>query len=101
MAIIHYQPADEHDEQSRPTDTHKRTPTLIFTHAEVEARSGSGDCLDAITIDVVQPDGSKARFFLSVDLNNQNRARLHVATNKGTCGRIPNSTRKSVTGDWR
>jgi len=65
-------------------DTRKLTPILSFTREAIEDKSGGGDHMDAIEIEVVdQQTGKKTRFFVDLFLT-RGRVCLHTATNVGT-----------------
>lgn len=93
--LINYYPAESKDEVSVAISP-QTVATITINYPEVSAKSGGGDHLDVVRIDVQGEDRTVGRFWVDVHLNNQGRPVLHIATNVG------NETRtKKLVGSWR
>ena len=72
-------------------------PVLTIPHAAIAAKSGGGDHLDVMRIDIQGEDGrSVGKFWVDVFLNKQGRPVLHIATNVGD-----GTNTKRLVGSWR
>ena len=95
--ILQFIKAETKEETVVTLDAKNIEPIITIPHATISEKSGGGDHLDAVRIDIKGDDGrSVGKFWVDVFLNNQGRPVLHIATNVG------NSTNtKQLVGSWR
>ena len=95
--ILQFIDAQTKEEQTVTLDKNEIEPILTIDHATISEKSGGGDHLDAIRIDIKGDDGrSVGKFWVDVFLNNQGRPVLHIATNVGN-----GTNTKRLVGSWR
>ena len=95
--ILQFNPAETKEEQAVAVSPNKQAPIITIDHPTIEAKSGSGNHLEVVRIDIKDSDGkSVGKFWVDATLNNQGRPVLHISTNVG------NGTHtKRLVGSWR
>ena len=72
-------------------------PIITIDHTTISEKSGGGDHLNVVRIDIKGDDGQTVgKFWVDAFLNKQGRPTLHIATNVGD-----ETHTKKLTGSWR
>ncbi len=95
--ILQFVPAETREETTVAIDRNKIEPILTIDHTTISEKSGGGDHLDVIRIDIKGEDGQTVgKFWVDAFLNKQGRPVLHIATNVGD-----KTNTKRLVGSWR